>query len=48
MAERRALEARGDLPGLRRGELKRLDRVLTQEVPALRALASGGGAPTES
>ncbi|MGE0708364.1 MAG: dynamin family protein [Planctomycetota bacterium] len=38
---RRALEARGSLPGLRRSDTKRLDRAIAEDVPALRARASG-------
>ena len=37
---KRALEAEGSFPRLRRAELKRLDKVLASEVPELRAEAS--------
>lgn len=42
---RRVLEARPSLPLARRGELKRLEKVIGQDVPALRARAANAGAP---
>ena len=38
---RRALEARGTFPRLRRASLRRLGRVIEKEVPRLRAEAGG-------
>ncbi len=40
---RRALEAKGDFGRLRRGDLKRLARVIEEEVPRLRTQAASGG-----
>ena len=45
---RRVLEARPRLPRAGWSDLKKLDRVIAQEVPALRARAAGAGLPQRS